>query len=62
MNALRSIFARREAGILVMIVLFCLAVGIARPRFLTLAADEIARYFAGHRTRHDLVARAAVTT
>ncbi|MDR3473701.1 MAG: NAD(P)-dependent oxidoreductase [Devosia sp.] len=32
------------------------------PRFLTLAADEIARYFAGHRTRHDLVARAAVTT
>jgi phosphoglycerate dehydrogenase-like enzyme len=31
------------------------------PRFLTLAADEIARYFAGHRTRHDLVPRAAVT-
>lgn len=30
------------------------------PRFLTLAADEIARKFAGHRTRHDLVPRAAV--
>lgn len=39
MNAVRSIFARREAGILVMIVLFCIAVGIARPRFLTL--DEL---------------------
>jgi len=31
------------------------------PRFLTLAADEIARHFAGHRTRHDLVPRASVT-
>lgn len=30
------------------------------PRFLTLAADEIARKFAGHRTRHDLVPRASV--
>ena len=30
------------------------------PRFLTLAAEEIARYFAGHRTRHDLVPRASV--
>lgn len=30
------------------------------PRFLTLAADEIERKFAGHRTRHDLVPRAAV--
>lgn len=29
------------------------------PRFLTLAAEEIARKFAGHRTRHDLVPRAA---
>jgi phosphoglycerate dehydrogenase-like enzyme len=29
------------------------------PRFLTLAADEIARKFVGHRTRHDLVPRAA---
>ena len=41
MNTLRSIFARREAGILVMIVLFCLAVGIARPRFLTLDEARI---------------------
>ena len=41
MNALRSIFARREAGILVMIVLFCVAVGIARPRFLTLDEARI---------------------
>lgn len=30
------------------------------PRFLTLAADEIERKFAGHRTRHDLIPRAAV--
>ncbi len=30
------------------------------PRFLTLAAAEIERRFAGHRTRHDLVPRAAV--
>lgn len=29
------------------------------PRFLTLAADEIERKFAGHRTRHDLTPRAA---
>lgn len=29
------------------------------PRFMTLAAEEIARKFAGHRTRHDLVPRAA---
>ena len=35
MNALRSIFLRREAGIAVMIVLFCAFVGILRPRFLT---------------------------
>jgi hypothetical protein len=27
---------------------------------LTLAADEIERRFAGHRTRHDLVPRASV--
>ena len=27
------------------------------PRFITLAAEEIARAFAGHRTRHDLVPR-----
>src|SRR5690606_17613881 len=36
MNALRSIFLRRELGILVMIVLFCLAVGAYKPQFLTL--------------------------
>ena len=35
MNALRSIFLRREAGILVMIVLFCAAVGLYKPQFLT---------------------------
>jgi rhamnose transport system permease protein len=35
MTALRSIFLRREAGIAVMIVLFCIAVGIAKPQFLT---------------------------
>jgi rhamnose transport system permease protein len=39
MNALRSIFLRREAGIALMIVLFCVAVGGLRPRFLTL--DEL---------------------
>ena len=36
MNALRSILLRREAGIAVMIVLFCLAVGAVKPQFLTL--------------------------
>ena len=36
MNVLRSIFLRREAGIAVMIVLFCLAVGAVKPQFLTL--------------------------
>lgn len=35
MNVLRSIFLRREAGIAVMIVLFCLAVGLYKPQFLT---------------------------
>ncbi len=35
MNALRFIFARREAGIFVMIVLFCAVVGIIEPRFLS---------------------------
>jgi rhamnose transport system permease protein len=41
MNALRSIFLRRESGILVMIVLFCLAVGAAKPQFLTLESLRI---------------------
>ena len=36
MNVTGRIFARREAGILVMIVLFCALVGVLRPRFLTL--------------------------
>jgi rhamnose transport system permease protein len=35
MNALRAMLLRREAGILVMIVLFCLAVGAVKPMFLT---------------------------
>ena len=35
MNALRSLLVRREIGIVVMIVLFCIAVGIAKPQFLT---------------------------
>ena len=41
MTALRNIFLRREAGIFVMIVLFCLAVGVARPQFLTLDSLRI---------------------
>ncbi len=36
MNALSRILLRREMGILVVIVLFCLLVGILRPRFLSL--------------------------
>ncbi|MEO6014409.1 MAG: ABC transporter permease [Devosia sp.] len=36
MNLLRAILIRREAGIAVMIVLFCLAVGTVKPQFLTL--------------------------
>ena len=36
MSALRSLLLRREAGIVVMLVLFCIVVGIMRPRFLTL--------------------------
>lgn len=35
MSTLRAIFLRRETGILVMIVLFCLAVGLYKPQFLT---------------------------
>lgn len=34
-----TLLRRREAGVFVMIVLFCLAVGVARPRFLSL--DEL---------------------
>jgi rhamnose transport system permease protein len=35
MSLLRSLVMRREAGIFVMIVLFCLAVGLYKPQFLT---------------------------
>ena len=35
MTLLRSIFLRREAGILVMIVVFCVAVGLYKPHFLS---------------------------
>jgi len=35
LTLLRSIFLRREAGILVMIVILCLAVGLYKPQFLT---------------------------
>ena len=35
MNALRFILLRREAGIFLMIVLFCLTVGAVKPQFLT---------------------------
>jgi rhamnose transport system permease protein len=41
MNALSAILLRREAGILVMIVLFCLAVGAEKPHFLTLESLRI---------------------
>jgi len=34
-SVLRSIFLRREAGIALMIVLFCAAVGLYKPQFLT---------------------------
>lgn len=41
MNALRFLLLRREAGIAVMIVLFCLAVGSQKPQFLTLDSLRI---------------------
>ena len=41
MNTLRALLFRREAGILVMIVLFCLAVGAVKPQFLTLNSLRI---------------------
>jgi rhamnose transport system permease protein len=41
MNALSAILLRREAGILIMIVLFCLAVGADKPHFLTLESLRI---------------------
>jgi len=41
MSLLRNILLRREAGIAVMIVLFCLAVGMVKPQFLTLGSLRI---------------------
>lgn len=41
MSWLRSILLSREAGILVMIILFCLAVGVMKPQFLTLNSLRI---------------------
>jgi rhamnose transport system permease protein len=41
MKTLYAILLRREAGILVMIVLFCLAVGTQKPHFLTLDSLRI---------------------
>ena len=36
MSLLRSLLFRREAGLIVMIIVFCLAVGLYNPQFLTL--------------------------
>jgi rhamnose transport system permease protein len=41
MTVLRSLLASREAGILLVIVLFCLAVGFFKPQFLTLNSLRI---------------------
>lgn len=41
MSTLSTIFLRREAGIAVMIVLFCLAVGLYKPQFLSLNSLRI---------------------
>jgi len=41
MSVLRTLLARREAGIAVMIVLFCLAVGLVKPQFLSLNSLRI---------------------
>jgi rhamnose transport system permease protein len=41
MNLVRTILLRRETGIAVMIVLFCLAVGSVKPQFLTLDSLRI---------------------
>ena len=41
MSPLRTLLIRREAGIFVMIVLFCLGVGLAKPQFLTLNSLRI---------------------
>ena len=41
MSLLRTLLIRREAGIFVMIILFCLAVGLYKPQFLTLNSLRI---------------------
>ncbi len=41
MTLLRTLLIRREAGIFVMIVLFCLVVGLIKPQFLTLNSLRI---------------------
>ncbi len=41
MNVLRSVFLRREAGIFVMIILFCAIVGLYKPQFLTVQSLRI---------------------
>jgi rhamnose transport system permease protein len=41
MNTVSAVLLRREAGISVMIVLFCLAVGAVKPHFLTLDSLRI---------------------
>jgi rhamnose transport system permease protein len=41
MNALRSLLLSREAGILVTIIVFCLAVGLVKPQFLTMNSLRI---------------------
>jgi rhamnose transport system permease protein len=41
MSALANILRRREAGVALMIVLFCLAVGAYKPQFLTLDSMRI---------------------
>ena len=41
MSLLRTLLIRREAGILVMIVLFCLSVGLVKPQFLSLNSLRI---------------------
>lgn len=41
MTLLRTLVVRREAGIFVMIVLFCLVVGLIKPQFLTLNSLRI---------------------
>jgi rhamnose transport system permease protein len=41
MNTLAQLFRRREAGIFVMLVLFCIVVGVIQPRFASLETARI---------------------